>query len=59
KDLFLDEAGEVVEGLSLRSALASGVPGSVDGLLRIWRDHGSGRVTRRELLDPAIRLARR
>lgn len=58
KNLFLDEDGEVIRDVSLHSPLASGVPGSVDGLLRIWRDHGSGRVSRRELLAPAIRLAR-
>jgi gamma-glutamyltranspeptidase/glutathione hydrolase len=30
----------------------------VDGLLRLWEEHGSGQVTRAELLAPAIRLAR-
>src|SRR5690606_23335625 len=59
RDMFLDAAGKVIEGLSTRSALASGTPGSVDGLLRLWEDHGSGRISRRELLAPAIRLARR
>lgn len=57
RDMYLDAQGEVIEGLSLRSPLASGVPGSVDGLLRMWEDHGSGNISRRELLAPAIRLA--
>jgi gamma-glutamyltranspeptidase/glutathione hydrolase len=57
-DMFLDARGEIVPGLSLNSHLAAGVPGSVDGLLRLWEDHGSGHVTQAELLAPAIRLAR-
>jgi gamma-glutamyltranspeptidase/glutathione hydrolase len=57
EDMFLDAAGEVIPGLSLRSPLASGTPGSVDGLLKIWRDHGSGNISRRQLLAPAIKLA--
>ncbi len=59
RDLYLDEHGEVIPGLSQNTHLASGVPGSVDGLLRALQDHGSGQVTRREVLEPAIRLARR
>lgn len=59
RDMYLDAQGNIIEGLSLRSPLASGVPGSVDGLLRMWEDHGSGRISRRELLAPAIRLAKR
>lgn len=57
RDMYLDEEGNVVEGLSLRLSLASRVPGSVDGLLTLWERHGSGSVTREELLAPAIRLA--
>ncbi len=57
-DMFLDSHGEVIEGKSLRSPLASGVPGTVDGLLRIWQDHGSGTVSLREIVAPAIMLAR-
>ena len=57
KDMFLDASGEVVPGLSLRSPLASGTPGSTDGLLKIWRDHGSGKISRRQLLAPAVKLA--
>jgi len=56
-NMFLDDKGEVVKDLSLRSPLASGVPGSVDGLLRLWTDHGSGKISRRDLLAPAIALA--
>ena len=57
RDMFVDAEGNVMTELSLRSPLASGVPGSVDGLLRAWADHGSGRISRREVLAPAIDLA--
>lgn len=58
RDLFLDGDGNVAVGLSLYSPLASGVPGSVDGLLRAWRDHGSARIALGDLLEEAVRLAR-
>lgn len=57
RDMFLDEQGEVIPGASLETAQASGVPGSADGLLRIWEERGSGRISREQLLAPAIRLA--
>ncbi|MFP6583107.1 MAG: gamma-glutamyltransferase [Candidatus Hydrogenedentota bacterium] len=59
KDMYLDAKGDVIPGMSLRSPQASGVPGSVDGLLRIWEDHGSGKISRRALIAPAIRLAKK
>jgi len=43
----------------LRTRAASGVPGSVDGLLKAWDDHGSGNISRRELIAPSIILAER
>ena len=55
RDLFLDERGEVVPGLSLNSAKAAGVPGSVAGM---WLAHGKfGSLPWKRLLEPAIRLA--
>lgn len=57
RDMFLDWHGEADPELSLRSPLASGVPGTVDGLLSMWKDHGSGRISRHDLLAPAVRLA--
>lgn len=59
KDMYLDENGDIIEGKSLDSYFASGVPGSVDGLLKAWRDYGSGNISRKELLAPAINLANR
>ena len=59
RDMFLDSLGNVVDEMSLRTRAASGVPGSVDGLLKAWEDHGSGNISRRELLAPSITLAER
>ncbi len=58
KDLFLDSSKNVIEGKSTRTHYASGVPGSVDGLLRAWRDHGSGNISIQQLLGPAISYAK-
>ena len=57
RDIYLDENKDVIEGKSLIGHFASGVPGSVDGLLKAWRDHGSGNISRSQLLAPAIKLA--
>ena len=59
RDMYLDDSSNVVHGLSLYSHLAAGRPGSVDGLLKIWRDRGSGNISLRQLLLPAIQLAER
>lgn len=56
RDMYLDEAGEVIRGLSTSSHKAAGVPGSVDGLLVLLETHGT--MSRKRLMAPAIRLAR-
>lgn len=56
RDLFLDGEGSVIPGLSLKSRLASGVPGSVRGMWEAHRRFGS--LPWKRLLAPAIRLAR-
>ncbi|TPE43105.1 gamma-glutamyltransferase [Pontibacter mangrovi] len=55
RDMYLDEAGEVVEDLSLKGHLAAGVPGTVDGMVAAHRKYGS--MPWRELVQPAIALA--
>ena len=55
RDLFLDAKGDVVPGLSLDTAKAAGVPGTVAGMWLAHRRFGS--LPWKRLLEPAIRLA--
>lgn len=54
-DMYLDPEGNVIPGLSLQGHLASGVPGSVDGMVEAHKKFGS--LPWKELLQPAINLA--
>ena len=56
-DMFLDKNGSVIPYMSLTSRAASGVPGTVHGLLTAWSDHGSGNIRIQQLLSSAIKLA--
>jgi gamma-glutamyltranspeptidase/glutathione hydrolase len=53
--MFLDKSGQVVPNLSTEGHLASGVPGSVDGMVEAHAKYGSLPWT--DLLQPAIDLA--
>lgn len=55
-DMFLDENGDYVPERALWSHLASGVPGSVAGLLDIHNRFG--KLARRQVIERAIELAR-
>jgi gamma-glutamyltranspeptidase/glutathione hydrolase len=55
RDMFLDAKGEVVEGRSSMSHLASGVPGTVAGLLLAHQRYG--KLPRARVMAPAIALA--
>ncbi len=57
RDMYLDAAGNPVEGLSTRSAKAAGIPGEPAGWDHIARNYG--RLPLAASLEPAIRLARR
>lgn len=54
-DMYLDEAGNVVTGLNTEGHLASGIPGSVDGMVEAHKKFGS--LPWAELVQPAIDLA--
>ena len=56
RDMYLDENGEVVKGLSSYSHLASGVPGTVAGFWHVHQKYG--RLSWQQVLEPAIRQAR-
>lgn len=55
EDMYLDEEGMVIDGLSLYGHKASGVPGSVDGMFVAHAKFGS--LPMRRLIQPAIELA--
>ena len=56
RDMFLDENGDYDPRLSRQSHLASGVPGSVRGLLDIHERFGL--LDRETVIQPALELAR-
>jgi gamma-glutamyltranspeptidase/glutathione hydrolase len=55
RDMYLDKEGNVINGLSLKGHLASGVPGSVDGMVEMHKK--LGKLAWEKLLEPAILLA--
>ena len=55
ENMFLDENGNVIKGLSTSSFLASGIPGTVDGMFKIHKKYGSLPI--KKLISPAIDLA--
>jgi len=56
RDMYLDMYGEPIVDLSLRGQLASGVPGSVDGMVKAHKRYG--KLPWKELIQPAINLSR-
>ena len=56
RNMYLDDDGNVVPGLSVNGALAAGIPGVPAALVHISRRYG--RLPLQHSLAPAIRLAR-
>ncbi|MEQ9404223.1 MAG: gamma-glutamyltransferase [Cyclobacteriaceae bacterium] len=55
RDMYLDDEGNVIDGLSTQGHLAAGVPGAVDGMFKLHEKFGSKPMS--ELIQPAIELA--
>ncbi len=55
--MFLNDNGEYDKTIALESHKSSGVPGTVNGLLKILNDYGSGNLSLQEILAPAIDYA--
>lgn len=54
-NMYLDSAGNVIPDMSMATHQASGVPGSVDGMVEAHRKYG--RLKWADLVQPAINLA--
>lgn len=57
RDMFLDAAGNVVPDMSLETHKASGIPGSVDGMVQAHARYG--KLKWADLVQPAVQLARK
>jgi gamma-glutamyltranspeptidase/glutathione hydrolase len=55
RDMYLDSAGQVMQSLSTSGHLASGVPGTVDGMQKAFKKFGT--LDWKDLLQPSIDLA--
>lgn len=55
RDMYLDEKGNPVTNKSLLGALASGIPGSVDGMVKAHNKYG--KLKWKKDIQPAIELA--
>ncbi len=56
QSMYLDMYGQPINDLSLQGRLASGVPGSVDGMVKAHARYG--KLDWKELIQPAIDLAK-
>lgn len=56
EDMYLDNKDEVIGGMSTDTHLASGVPGTVDGMINIHSKYGI--LSFKDVIQPAIDLAR-
>lgn len=57
EDMYLDEEGNVIPGMSTTGAMAIGVPGTVDGILQVHEKFGT--LALEDILAPVIALAQK
>lgn len=55
RDMYLDENGDIIPGLSTKGALASGVPGTIAGIFAAQEKFG--KLSPADVLAPVIELA--
>jgi len=55
-DMYLDEKGEVIKGISTKGALAAGIPGLPAAFVAINKKYGSMKLG--DVLTPAVKVAR-
>ena len=55
KDMYLDEQGNIIKGMSLAGAMAIGVPGAIAGIFKVHEKFGTLPIE--TLFQPAIDLA--
>ncbi|GHV51182.1 gamma-glutamyltranspeptidase [Spirochaetia bacterium] len=55
--MYLDESGKAVSELARTGGLASGTPGEVAGLLYALDNYGSKKLSREQVMQPAVDLA--
>lgn len=56
RDMYTDNEGNIIRGMSTTTRAASGVPGSVAGILKMHSEYGS--MSLEDIIQPAIDLAR-
>lgn len=57
RDMYLDENGDIIPGMSTQGAMASGVPGTIAGIFAAQEKYG--KLSPAEVLAPVIELAER
>ena len=55
KDMYLDDNGNIIKGMSLAGGMAVGVPGTIAGIFEVHKKFGSLPIE--QLFQPAIDLA--
>lgn len=55
RDMYLNKSGKVIKNLSRNGHLAAGVPGSVDGMMKIHKRFG--KLPFKQVIQPSIDLA--